>query len=203
MNGLGRNLRRYARRSATTRCARLAAAAIVLTAAAAGCAVPIEDFGEHDHGPGIPAGASVQPLPPLPSPWQALDRADPAAVAIAAVKAVFDWHPELGDTGPEIAAQRAEPLFTARAADRYRPYPMPRSTWEDWMSEGATTSAETTIGAEEHPADTAGTWQRKTTTTLTITVPGRTPRALTVISLVTAQKQPVWMISDLAHLATA
>ncbi|MFJ9370567.1 hypothetical protein ACIRRA_39935 [Nocardia sp. NPDC101769] len=182
---------------------RLAAfAAVALTAAAAACSsTHTNTYGEHDDtGTGVPSGASIATLPPLPSPWNALDRNDPAAVAVATVQAVFDWHPERGDTGPENAARRAAPLFSVRGAEDYKPYPIPRPTWQAWMDEKTTVTAQTAIGTEQHPADTAAQWQRKTATTLTITTPGKPPITMTVISLITTQKQPVWTTTQLAHL---
>jgi hypothetical protein len=175
-----------------------ATAEVVLTVSA--CSAPTPSFGEHDHGAGIPAGASIRPLPPLPAPWTSLDRADPAAMAIAAIQAVFDWRPERGEPGPEIAAQRAAPLFTQRAAAQYQPYPIPRPTWQEWMDEHAKITAATTISTEEHPADTGVSWRRKAATTLTITASGKVPATLTVVSLVTEQKQPQWTITTLVHL---
>ncbi|MGW4719917.1 hypothetical protein [Nocardia sp. NPDC004260] len=175
-------------------------AGFILTAA---CSAPANDFGEHEQGPGVPVGATIQALPPLPSPWNALDRNDPAAVALAAVQAVFDWHPERGDTGTEAAARRAAPLLTPRAADSYRRYPIPRPTWQAWMDTATTITAETVIGAENHPPDTDATWHRKTFTTLTVTTPGKPPTRFSVVSLVTVHKQPTWIVSGLAHSATS
>ncbi|MBU3063123.1 hypothetical protein KO481_16505 [Nocardia sp. NEAU-G5] len=139
-------------------------------------------------------------MPPLPAMWNSLHRNDPAAMAIATVQAVFDWHPERGETGPETAAQRATPLFTPRAAAEYQPYPIPRPTWQQWMDEHATIAAITVISTEEHPADSEVSWHRKTATTLTITAPGKAPTTLNVICLVTEQKQPLWTTSALTHL---
>ncbi|MEU6586549.1 hypothetical protein [Nocardia sp. NPDC046763] len=177
-------------------------AAVALTAAAAACSSShTNTYGEHDGtGTGVPSGASIATLPPLPSPWNALDRNDPAAVAVAAVQAVFDWHPERGETGPETAAHRAAPLFSVRGGEDYKPYPIPRPTWQTWMDEKATVTAQTAIGAEQHPVDTDARWQRKTATTLTITAPGKPPITMTVISLITTQKQPVWTTTQLTHL---
>ncbi|WP_280301145.1 hypothetical protein [Nocardia abscessus] len=173
-------------------------AALILVAA---CSAQVDDFGEHDQGPGVPSGATIRSLPPLPTPWHSLDRHNPAAVAISAVQAVFDWHPERGDTGPQAAAHRAAPLFTPRAAESYRHYPIPRPTWQVWMDTATTITATTVIGTEQHPVDTDASWHRKTSTTLTITTPGEPPATLSVISLVTLQKQPVWVASGLAHSA--
>lgn len=175
---------------------------LALTVAAlTACSTAEHDHGEdYDHGTGVPPGATIAALPPLPTPWNTLDRNDAQAVALAAVHAVFDWHPERGETGPEIAARRAAPLFTPRAVDEYRPYTIPRPTWQGWMDDHATITATTTIGAEEHPADTAAQWQRKVSTALTITTDGKPTTTLTVISLITAQKQPVWTITQLTHL---
>jgi hypothetical protein len=175
-------------------------AGLILTAA---CSAAADDFGEHDQGPGVPAGATLESLPPLPPPWNGVDRNDPAAVAIAAVQAVFDWHPERGDTGPDAAARRAAPLFTPRAAESYRRYPIPRPTWQAWMDTATTITAQTVLGAEEHPPGTAAIWHRKTATTLTITTPGKRPTTLSVVSLVTVRKQPVWTVAALAHSVTS
>ena len=161
------------------------------------------DYGEHDStGTGVPSGAVVETLPPLPPPWNTLARnsTDPSAVIIAAVQAVFDWHPERGDTSPQDAAHRAAPLFTPRAATDYRPYTIPRPTWQNWMDTRTTITAVTTISSEQHRADTAAEQQRKTTTVLTISTPGQSPAPFIVTSLVTAQKQPAWTVTGLAHL---
>lgn len=175
-------------------------AALALTAAACSSSHTTTN-GEHDAtGTAVPSGASIATLPPLPSPWNTLDRNDPAAVVLAAVQAVFDWHPEHGDTGPEIAARRAAPLFSARGAQDYQPYAIPLPTWQAWMDEKATVTAQTTIGTEQHPADTDAQWQRKTATTVTIVIADKPPITMTVISLITAQKQPVWTITQLKHL---
>lgn len=180
---------------------RLAALAAALTIAAACSSSHPTDYGEHDPtGTAVPSGASIKPLPPLPAPWNTLNRNDPAVVAVAAVQAVFDWHPEHGDVDPETAAHRAIPLFSARALDSYKPYAIPRPTWQQWMDENATVTARTTIATEQHPPDTAAQWQRKTATTLTVTTPGKPPITITVISLITEQKQPVWTTTALAHL---
>ncbi|MFE4459476.1 hypothetical protein ACFROC_19145, partial [Nocardia tengchongensis] len=116
------------------------------------------------------------------------------------VQAVFDWHPERGDIGPEIAAHHAAPLFSVRGAEDYKPYPITRPTWQEWMDEKATVTAQTTIGTEQHPTETAAQWQRKTATTLTITAPGKPLVTMTVISLITEQKQAVWTTTQLMHL---
>jgi hypothetical protein len=168
--------------------------------AVSACSAPSHDFGEHDHGSNIPVGASIESQPPLPAPWNLLNRNDPSAVAIAAVQAVFGWDPEQGDTGPETAAQRAVPLFTRRGEAEYQPYPVSRPAWQEWMNEQAMITAVTTISTEEHPTDTAVTWHRKTVTTLTIAAPGKVPVTMTVVSLVTEQKRPMWAIASLVHL---
>lgn len=179
----------------------LAAAAALVFAVVSGCAdSPHDDFGEHDHGPGLPAGASVERLPALPTPWQDLDRSNPEAVVVAAVQAVFDWHPERGEIGPEVAALRAAPLFTLRGAEKYRPFAISRRTWEEWMGGSAMVSAETVISTEEHPVDTAGAFHRKATTTLTVTAPGKAPHTIGVVSLVVAQKQAGWLVAEMVHL---
>ncbi|MEU8901257.1 hypothetical protein AB0C65_35690 [Nocardia sp. NPDC048505] len=180
---------------------RMAAAAAFVLLAIVGCSKPGNDFGEsHTPDTGIPSGASVQTLPPLPAPWAELDRTNVTAVANAAMTALFDWNPENGDTGPESAAHRAAPLFTPRAAADYRPYPIPRVTWQDWMDTATTITAATTITSETHPPDTDVSWQRKTATTITVNTPGKSPRTITVISLLRLQKQPVWTITGVSHL---
>ncbi|WP_331761225.1 hypothetical protein OG225_42865 (plasmid) [Nocardia sp. NBC_01377] len=177
------------------------ATAALVGVGAGGCAVSSQDFGEHDLGPGLPVGASAESLPELPTPWQNLDRTAPEAVVLATARAVFDWHPENGEIGPEIAARRAGPLFTLRGAETHRPLPISRRTWQEWMDARALVSADTVISAEEHPVDTAGTWHRKLTTTLTVTTPGKLPRSMRIVSLVVAEKQAGWRVAELAHLS--
>ncbi|WP_370012716.1 hypothetical protein [Nocardia cyriacigeorgica] len=177
---------------------RLAAVALALAVAAlAACSRGHEDFGEHDdHGPGVPSGASIETLPPLPAPWTDLDRNNPEAVALAAVNALFDWRPADGDTGPESARDRARPLLSPRAADSYRLYPIPRPLWESWMNTRATITASSQISSEQHPADTAVSWQRKITTRI------HAPEAgdLTATTLITVTKQPVWTVTTVTTL---
>ncbi|AYF78143.1 hypothetical protein D7D52_34810 [Nocardia yunnanensis] len=176
----------------------LAAVALALTVAAlAACSRGHEDFGEHDdHGTGVPSGATVATLPPLPAPWADLNRDNPEAVALAAVAALFDWRPADGDTGPESARDRARPLLTPRAADSYRPYQIPRPLWESWMNTRATITASSAISSEQHPADTEVSWQRKITTHV------RGPEAgdLTATTLITVTKQPVWTVTAVTTL---
>lgn len=177
-----------------------AAVALALTVTAlAACSTASENYGEHDdHGTGVPSGVTVATLPPLPAPWADLDRDNPEAVALAAVNALFDWRPADGDTGPEAARDRARPLLTPRAADSYRPYPIPRPVWESWMNTHAAITASSAISSEQHPADTAVTWQRKITTRI------QTPEAgdLTATSLITVTKQPVWTVTSVTTLPT-
>jgi hypothetical protein len=171
---------------------RLAAVALTVAALAACSRTGHDDFGEHDdHGTGVPSGATIATLPPLPAPWTDLDRTSPEPVALAAVNALFDWRPADGDTGPETARDRARPLLTPRAADSYRPYPIPRPLWESWMNTRATITTASEISSEQYPADTAVTWQRKITTHL------HAPEAgdLTATTLITATKQPVWTVT--------
>lgn len=172
----------------------LAAVALALAVAAlAACSTTDHDhFGEHDdHGTGVPSGASIETLPPLPAPWTDLDRNNPESVALAAVNALFDWRPADGDTGPESARDRARPLLTPRAADSYRLYPIPRPLWESWMNTRATITASSEISSEQHPADTAVTWQRKITTRLHAPESGD----FTATTLITVTKQPVWTVT--------
>ncbi|WP_331765170.1 hypothetical protein [Nocardia sp. NBC_01388] len=177
---------------------RLAALALALTVTTlAACSTGHEDFGEHDdHGTGIPSGASVGTLPPLPAPWAALDRTNPEAVALAAVNALFDWRPADGDTGPESARDRARPLLTPRTADSYRPYPIPRPLWESWMNSRATITTSSEISSEQHPADTEVSWQRKITTR----IHGPEAGDLTATTLITVTKQPVWTVTGATTL---
>ncbi|WP_280382124.1 hypothetical protein [Nocardia wallacei] len=184
---------------------RVAGAVVVAGVAVVGvaCSQPAPDYGERgDTGFGVPSGAVVQTMPPLPAPWDTLDRNDPSAVAVAAIQAVFDWHPERGEVGPEIAARRAAPLLTPRAADTYRPYPIPRPTWQAWMDSSTSITATTGIGAEQHPPDTDVRWQRKAVTTLTVATPGKPTTSSTVISVVTVQRQPVWTVTHISHLVS-
>ncbi|WP_280487504.1 hypothetical protein [Nocardia farcinica] len=180
---------------------RLAAALLALTVAAvAACSRPADDFGEHDHdhGTGVPSGASIAPLPPLPAPWTELDRNDPQTVAVAAVTALFDWRPADGDTGPETAVRRAKPLLTPRAAQDYRPYPVPRQLWEQWMDRRAEIRTTTEVSSEQHPVDTDVTWQRKLVTR--IDADGTAP--FTAATLVTVTKQPVWTVTAVTTMPT-
>lgn len=171
--------------------------ALAVTVLAACSGTGNDDFGEHDdHGTGVPSGASIETLPPLPPPWTDLDRDNPEAVAMAAVNALFDWRPAAGDTGPETACDRARPLLTPRAADSYRPYPIPRPLWESWMNTGADITTSSEISREQHPTDTAVTWQRKIATRI------HTPEAgdLTATTLITVTKQPVWTVTAVTTL---
>ncbi|NKY53960.1 hypothetical protein [Nocardia vermiculata] len=175
-----------------------AAALVVAAVALTACTQSGDDtYGEHDtHGTGVPSGASIETLPPLPAPWTDLDRTNPEAVALAAVRALFDWRPADGDTGPEDALDRARPLLTPRAADSYRPYPIPRPIWESWMNSGASITASSEVSSEQHPADTDTTWQRKISTRIHAVATGD----LSATTLVTVTKQPLWTVTAVTTL---
>ena len=176
----------------TTHRGRRLVLALTVVAVAACSRTGHNDFGEHDdHNTALPSGASIATLPPLPAPWTDLDRTDPQAVALAAVAALFDWRPADGDTGPEAGRDRAAPLLTPRAAETYRPYPIPRRVWESWMNTRTTITATSEISGEQHPTDTDVTWARKITTHIHA---GETVD-LTAITLITVTKQPVWTVS--------
>ncbi|MCX4099100.1 hypothetical protein [Nocardia sp. alder85J] len=188
----------------TRRRSRRLAVALALTATAlAACSRTGHDYGEHDdHGTGVPSGATSQALPPLPAPWTDLDRTNPETVALAAVTALFDWRPGDGDTGPETARDRARPLLTPRAADSYRPYPIPRPLWQSWMNTHVLIHTTSDISSEQHPADTAVTWHRKITTLIHATGGSITTADLIATTLITVTAQPDWTVTEITTLPT-
>jgi len=193
------------RSSAGRTAARCAAAAAVAVAVLAGCSSNSTDgHTQHldDDTGNVTVSAPV--LSPYPSQLQA-DDSDAESVALAAVRAVYDWR-FAADDGPTQAVERATPLFSAALADTLManpPQPFVNfRVWDRWKRDGATTRVSAAVDAEQHPADTASEWHRKISAAISITNRSGKPLGQwTVPILVTAQEQAgQWLVSQLQPL---
>ncbi|WP_159848477.1 hypothetical protein [Nocardia sp. CY41] len=109
----------------------------------------------------------------LPPQQSGVDRADPVAVAIAAMQVWFTWDTATDD-GPNDAAARAAPLLTsslAQAMTSNTPVGSPGADWMGWSAQHARLVATACRGAEPVPPPSATTAYTQLVVEQAVTLP--------------------------------